>query len=166
MIPSWLNEWLASPWLPAILALGAFADAFLLTSVFVLGELFFIAAGYTLGLTAQWWLIPLIWGSALLGDLSSYWLGQGYGERIIRRFIHKGAKRRLNYLRAKRLMQKRGGIAIFTARLTGPIAKFMPFLAGTMNVPFYTVLWASLLGVIIGTIQFFIIGWLVAVGGN
>lgn len=166
MLPDWLNQFLYSVWFVPILMLGAFADAFIGTGLFVLGEIFFVAGGYMFALTGNWWLFPLIWLAALVGDLASYFIGIYYGERIIRRFIRKGKRRRLNYLRARRIMQTKGGMAIFTARITGPVAKFMPFLAGSMNLPFKTVFIASFWGVILGTIQFFFIGFFLAQGLN
>ena len=63
-------------------------------------------------------------------------------------------------------MLKKGGAAILTARLTGPAAKLMPLLAGSMRVPFNTVLVASTLGVVFGTLQFLLIGYFLAHGIN
>lgn len=163
-LPDWLTAWLASPWLPAVLFAGAFADAFIGTSLFVLGELFFVAGGYVLAQHGQWWIVPLIWLGALSGDLISYAIGRYYGKQIVDRFVRRRAKRRLHYRRAYRLMEKRGGMAIFIARITGPLSKLMPLLAGSMKLPFSTVLYDSFWGVIIGTLQFFLIGWALAKG--
>lgn len=166
ILPDWLTAWLASPWLPAVLFFGAFADAFIGTSLFVLGELFFVAGGYMLAQNGQWWIVPLIWLGALSGDLISYGIGRYYGKQIIAHFIRRQAKRRLHYRRAYRLMKKRGSMAIFVARITGPLSKLMPLLAGSMKLPFATVLHASLWGVMIGTLQFFLMGWALAKGLN
>ena len=170
MLSDWLYPYFNTAWLPAILFLGAFGDAFIGTSLIIWGEFVFIAGGYALalsdGLATNWWLIPLIWCGALAGDLSSYFIGRRYGEKIVERFIRGGAKRRLNYRRAKKVMRKRGGAAIFTARITGPAAKFMPFIAGTMHLSFKTVFTASLWGGIIGTFQFFLVGYFLAKGLN
>lgn len=171
MLSDWLMPYFDTAWLPAILFFGAFGDAFIGTSLIIWGEFVFIAGGYALavsddGLAANGWLIPLIWCGALTGDLSSYFIGRRYGEKMVDRFIRSGAKRRLNYQRAKKVMRKRGGAAIFTARITGPVAKFMPFIAGTMHLSFKTVFIASLWGVIIGTFQFFLVGYFLAKGLN
>ena len=158
-LPDWLTALLASPWMPVVLFAGAFADAFIGTSLFVLGELFFVAGGYVVAKSGEWWLIPLIWAGALIGDIVSYVIGRFYGKQIVTRFVRKSAKRRLHYRRAYRLMLKRGGTAIFIARITGPLSKFMPLLAGSMKLSFHTVLFASIWGIILGTAQFFVIGW-------
>lgn len=166
MLPDWLHNLLYSPWLPLIIFLGAFGDAFLLTSLFILGEFFFIAGGYAIATQHNWLLLPLIWIAATLGDCISYYIGRHYGESIVKRFIKIGAKRRLNYQRAKRLVQKHGVSAIITARVAGPIAKFTPFIAGVLNMPALKLSLASLLGVILGTAQFIAIGWFLAKGMN
>lgn len=165
-LPDWLTAWFNSPWLPAILFFGAFADAFIATSLFVLGEIFFIAGGYAVAISGNWWLFPLIWLGALLGDLISYAIGIHYGEKILYKLIRRGKRRRLHYRKAKRIILKKGGMAIFTARLTGPVSKFMPLLAGSMNVPFKTVLIASIWGILLGTLQFLLIGYFLAQGVN
>lgn len=158
-LPDWLTALLSSPWMPFILFAGAFGDAFIGTSLFILGEIFFIAGGYVVAKSGEWWLIPLIWSGALLGDMISYWIGRHYGKNIIRKFIRPRAKRRLHYQRAYRLMLKYGGSAIFIARVSGPLSKVMPLLAGTMGFSFMKVLFASTFGIIVATLQFFIIGW-------
>lgn len=165
-LPDWLLAWFNSPWLPVILCLGAFSDAFIGVSLFVLGEFFFVAGGYLVAQSAQWWIVPLIWASALLGDVLSYFVGKRYGKQIVHKYIRPKAKRRLHYRRAYRLMLKRGGMAIFIARITGPLSKFMPLLAGSMKLPFHSVFWASLWGIIIGTAQFFIMGYALAKGSD
>ena len=165
-MPNWLTPFIHSAWLPAILFAGAFGDAFIGTSLFVLGEIFFVAGGYAFAVTHDWTVIPLIWLGALFGDLISYAVGTRYGETIIRRFVGKGRKRRLHYHKARLIMLKKGGAAILTARLTGPAAKLMPLLAGSMRVPFNTVLVASTLGVVFGTLQSLLIGYFLAHGIN
>lgn len=166
MLPDWLQQLLHSPYLPLIIFLGAFGDAFLFTNLFILGEIFFIAGGYAIASHRNWLLLPLIWLAALLGNCASYYIGRRYGENIVRRFIKIGAKRRLNYQRAKRLIQKHGISAIITARIAGPISKFTPFIAGVLKMRAWQLSLASLCGIVIGTAQFVAMGWFLAKGLN
>ena len=81
-LPDWLLAWFNSPWLPLILCLGAFSDAFIGVSLFVLGEFFFVAGGYLVAQSAQWWIVPLIWAAALLGDILSYFVENATASRL------------------------------------------------------------------------------------
>lgn len=166
MLPEWLHSLLHSPYIVPIILLGAFGDAFLLTSLFILGEIFFIAGGYVIASQNNWLLIPLIWLAATLGDYASYLIGKCYGENIINRYIRIGAKRRLNYQRAKRLLQKHGISTIITARIAGPISKFTPFIAGILGMSALKLSAASLCGVILGAAQFLLIGYFLSKGMN
>lgn len=163
-MPTWLTAFLNSSYLPVLLFLGAFGDAFLPTALFIWGEVFFIAAGYSVMLHQQYWLIPLIWAGAISGDCVSYLLGQRYGFSFLNRFIRKRPKLRLNARRAKGLIQRKGIITLVMARVSGPISKFTPFMAGSLKMPFSSFLLASVMGVLIGTAQFIFAGWALAKG--
>lgn len=165
-LPDWLQALLSSAWLPAVLFLGTFGDACLLTSLMIFGEIFFIACGYVIASTQHWWLLLPLWSGALLGDAASYFIGKSVGVRLAYRLIARRPKLRLNYYRAQRFIKEKGVISIFIARITGPIAKFMPFLAGVAKLRFVPFLGASLAGILVGSLQFLLIGWLLASGIN
>ncbi len=71
-LPDWLLGILQSHWLPLIIFTGAFGDAFIVSSLFVFGEFFFIGAGYGIAQDNHWWLLPVTWAGAFLGDCASY----------------------------------------------------------------------------------------------
>ena len=158
-MPEWLLGWLNSVYLLPLLFFGAFGDAFLFTALFVWGEIFFIAAGYVVGLHQQYWSIPIIWLGAISGDVASYWLGRHYGMNLLNRFTRKRPKLRLNAKRARSLIQRKGMLTLILARVSGPISKLTPFMAGSLKMSFSTFLTASVIGVIIGTAQFLFAGW-------
>lgn len=67
-------------------------------------------------------------------------------------------------MRAQRLLKTRGAMTVFSARLAGPISKFMPFLAGSLHMPLFSFLLASVTGIIAGTAQFIFAGWFLGKG--
>ncbi|MDU8924953.1 DedA family protein [Pasteurellaceae bacterium LIM206] len=162
----WLNGWLSSPWLPLILYLGAFSDAFIFTALFVLGEVFFVAAGYAFANQQSPQSIAAIWLGAVSGDVLSYVLGRHYGMTLLYKWVKKRPKLRLNSQRAKSFIRQKGMPALILARIIGPISKITPFLAGSLKMPVVPFLTASILGVVIGTAQFVFAGWLLAKGMN
>ncbi len=163
-LPDWSRLLLHSHWLPLILFAGAFADAFIASSLLILGEVFFIAAGYAIAALREWWFLSVIWFGAFCGDTTSYLIGRCYGSDLAYQFTRRRPKWRLNYMRAQRLLKARGVITVFSARLAGPISKFMPFIAGTLRMPVFAFLSASTAGIIVGSAQFILVGWLLEKG--
>ena len=53
-MPAWLAACFYSPYLPIILLIGSFGDAFLPTALFIWGEIFFVAGGYAVALHEQY----------------------------------------------------------------------------------------------------------------
>lgn len=163
-MPAWLAACFYSPYLPIILLIGSFGDAFLPTALFIWGEIFFVAGGYAVALHEQYWLILLIWLGAIGGDCISYMIGRHYGMPLLNRLTRKRPKLRLNAQRARRLIQRKGAITLVLARISGPVSKFTPFMAGSLKMPFFPFLIASIIGVLIGTAQFIFAGWALAKG--
>lgn len=161
-MPEWLSVWFNSPYLLFILFAGAFGDAFLPTAIFIWGEIFFVATGYVAALNNQYWAIGIIWLGALLGDCASYMIGRFYGIFLLNRLTRKRPKLRLNARRAKKLIRRRGAVTLILARISGPISKFTPFMAGSLKMSFLHFFIASVIGVLIGTLQFVFAGWALA----
>ncbi|UEB50543.1 DedA family protein [Campylobacter curvus] len=95
MIPPWLSCALNSHYFSLIIFLGAFGDAFLFSAPFVFGEIFFIAAGYTLAHFSGYKIVLLVWMGAVLGDICSFFIGRRYAERILKKLTHKRPRLRL-----------------------------------------------------------------------
>jgi membrane-associated protein len=148
-----------------VLFLGAFFETLIPFSLAVLGEVFFLSGALLAGMGALdlWAVIAVLYAGGILGDNASYWLGRYYGvslfERLARwpgvgRFIHSD-----NYQRGVDFFQRRGAIAVFIARLSGPLSWVMPAMAGIFRLNYPTFLRFNTLGVMIGIGQFILVGY-------
>jgi undecaprenyl-diphosphatase len=104
---------------------------------------------------------------AVIGDMIGYFVGRRWGHQILR-----GIGRRMPFIRhriddhlerARSLLQRRGGTAVFLGRFTAALRVMVPGLAGMAELPYPTfalfnvaggVLWATgvvLIGYFAGT---------------
>ena len=154
-----------SQWAYGVLFLGAFFETLIPTSLVVLGEVFFLAGALLAGMGALdfWAVLAVLYAGGLLGDNASYWLGRRYGaslfdrlERwpLLGRLIHRD-----NYQRGVAFFERRGAIAVFAARLSGPLSWVMPAMAGAFQLNYATFLRFNTLGIVIGIGQFMIVGY-------
>jgi membrane-associated protein len=148
-----------------VLFLGAFFETLIPTSLFVLGELFFIAGALLagMGILNVWAVLAMLYAGGILGDNASYWLGRHFGLSlfeglarwpVIGRLVHHD-----NYRRGVMFFERHGGIAIFMARLSGPLSWVMPAMAGVFRVDYPTFICFNTLGISIGIGQFIIVGY-------
>jgi len=78
-----------------------------------------------------------------LGDLTDYGLARKYGERI----IHKLRIDKIRFfLQVKEELVDDAAITVFTTRFAGALSTVANFLAGLVEVPFWTFLWCDFLG--------------------
>lgn len=143
------------------LALGSFCDSFIGINIFVPGEPFYLAAGYQLYHANIFAVVMVLWGG-WLGDQLSYWVGLRYGQKAQRFLLRVRPKLRRKLALCRAVMRKRGVWAIVLARVLGPVAWFMPFLAGSMRVNWPKFAFLSTIGLIIGAGQFIFWGYLLA----
>lgn len=151
---------LASPWLLAVIVAMAVVDAPLPV---VPSEALIIAAGVA-AVTGEQNLLAVIAAAAFgsfLGECAGYLIGRGIGPAVRTRFAAEG-RRAENYDRAARLLDRRGGTVLLTARFvpagrtvatlasgaTGyPVARFVGFTAvGSV----LSASWSALLGFVGG----------------
>lgn len=148
-----------------VLFLGAFLETLIPVSLLVPGELFFLSGALLAGMEALnlWVVIAVLYAGGIIGDNISYWLGRCYGPSlfncfehwpIIGRLIHNG-----NYRRGSEFFRRRGAMAVFTARLSGPLSWITPAMAGIFRLNYGTFLRFNTLGVIIGIGEFIVIGY-------
>jgi len=84
---------------------------------------------------------------ALLGDLTSYWLGARFGNLL---WNHKLIARRLELLRrAEIVFIENGAKSIFFGRFLGPIRGLVPFVAGISKMSFRTFLVYALISAVL-----------------
>ena len=162
-IEAWLS-FLHSPWLLALLFGGAMADAIIGVGFFIYGEVFFLLGGYAIASGHGYWIVLLLWSGAWAGDLLSYWLGHKYGKSLLYGRLKKSKRLRANYRKARSQLHQRQKFAIFSARLLGPLSWVMPFIAGVAKVQPRTFMLYSGIGVLIGTTQFIVVGYLLHQG--
>lgn len=81
-------------------------------------------------------LIAIVWICAVLGDMTSYYVG----KRLGREFMEKHGKRlkitpeRLD--KVEDFFERRGGLTIVVGRFIGLVRPIAPFLAGSTHMPF------------------------------
>ena len=76
--------------------------------------------------------------AAVVGDSLGYEVGRRFGPRILR--WHRLDSRRERIDRARDLLARRGGVAIFLGRFVAFLRAVMPALAGTSEMPYRTFL--------------------------
>jgi len=142
-----------------ILFAGMYFESLVGTNFFLPGEIFLLAGSALAGIGGLY--LPLViaalYGGAVLGDSSSYWIGRKAGPSVF-----KEGRRILNpknYARGEALFKKHGKKAIFFARLIGPMNLVTPFLAGIYRVPYREFLMFNIPGIVIGVGQFVIVGY-------
>ncbi|WP_420397651.1 DedA family protein [Nioella sp.] len=118
-------------------ALVIFASSFLSclalpipTSLMMLSGGAFVAAGDL----ALWQVIAGAWGGAVLGDQTGYLIGRHGGAPLVERIARTPARSAvLN--RARRLVDKRGGLGVFLSTwLFAPLGPWVNFIAGTTGL--------------------------------
>ena len=142
---------------------GAFLDATIGPNLFVPGEPFLLAAGYQLHQGIIWGVIAVLVGG-WLGDQLSYFIGKRSGSKAQRKLIRWQAKTKRPIARCRLLMKKRGNAILIFARLLGPVAWVVPFMAGSVNVSWKRFTVCSSIGLILGVGQFVVAGYLLAAG--
>lgn len=143
------------------LALGTFCDSFIGINIFVPGEPFYLAAGYQL-FHANLFAVFMALLGGWLGDQLSYWVGLRYGRKVQRLLIRFRPKLRRRIAKCRALMSKKGSWIILFARVLGPVAWFMPFIAGSMGVSWARFSVFSTLGLLLGGGQFILLGYLLS----
>ncbi|WP_104040873.1 LssY C-terminal domain-containing protein [Vibrio hyugaensis] len=142
---------------------GAFLDATIGPNLFVPGEPFLLAAGYQLHQGIIWGVIAVLSGG-WLGDQLSYFIGRRSGSKAQRALIRWQVKTRRPIARCRLLMKKRGNAILIFARLLGPVAWVVPFMAGSVNIAWKRFTLCSSIGLIFGIGQFVLVGYLLAAG--
>ncbi|WP_196333650.1 DedA family protein, partial [Vibrio campbellii] len=108
---------------------GALLDATIGPNLFVPGEPFLLAAGYQLHQGVIWGVVAVLLGG-WFGDQLSYFIGKRSGAKAQKKLIRWQAKTRRPIARCRLLMKKRGNTILIFARLLGPVAWVVPFMAG------------------------------------
>lgn len=148
-----------------VLFLGAFFETLIPFSLAVVGEVFFLTGALLAGVGTLdlWAVMTVLFGGGLLGDNASYWIGRHHGVALFDHLARWPIARRYvrpdNYNKGRDFFRRHGALAVFTARLSGPLSWVMPAMAGIFRLNYATFLRYNTLGVILGIGQFIILGY-------
>lgn len=145
------------------LFIGAFGDALIGPNLFVPGEPFMIAAGYQLYAGSVLGLIAVLVGG-FLGDQASFGIGRKYGRRVQTAILKKRPKLRRKVAKGKLMLRRNERKVLVLARLLGPVAWVIPFIAGMERVKWHRFSFYSSIGLFLGVGQFVLWGYVLAMG--
>ncbi len=146
-----------------LLFLGALGDSLIGPNFIIPGEPIFFAAGYQLHLGNGLAVFVAIFGGLLGGQLS-YYLGHRYGYTLEKRLLRSYQKPRRLIARSRCLLNRYMVRILIFARLLGPVAWVVPFMAGRNKVEWKKFSGYSFIGLLLGAGQFIIWGYLLAMG--
>ncbi len=155
-------------WAYPALFLGAWLETVVPFSLFVPGEIVFLAAAVlaatgTLELPG---VLAVLYSGGVLGDNCSYWIGRRCGQQLFRRLagwpLLGPLLRRSGYETGVAFFRRRGALAVFLARLSGPLSAITPALAGMFRLNYRTFLCCNTPAVLIGISEFVFAGYFLA----
>ncbi|KGY07805.1 LssY C-terminal domain-containing protein [Vibrio sinaloensis] len=142
---------------------GALMDALIGPNLFVPGEPFLLAAGYQLHQGVLSGVFAVMLGG-LIGDQASYFIGRRLGKPAQRKLLNWQPKTRRPIARCRHLMATKGNAILVFARLLGPVAWVVPFMAGTQQIGWRRFSFYSSIGLLLGVGQFVFWGYMLAYG--
>ncbi len=145
------------------LFIGALLDTLIGPNLFVPGEPFLIAAGFQLHQGIWVGVVAVVMGG-LLGDQLSYFIGRRFGRNAQRRLIKWQPKTRRPIARCRLLLQRKGNAVLMFARLLGPVAWIVPFIAGVNQISWRRFSVFATIGLFLGVGQFVLWGYLLSYG--
>lgn len=146
-----------------ILLLGAFFDAVIGINLFVHGEPFLLTAGYQL-FHGSWLGVLAVAMGGFIGDQTSFFIGRKMGTNAQRWLINWQPKTKRPIARFRLLMRTKGNFLLMFARLLGPVAWVVPFLAGSQQIKWQRFSFFSSIGLILGVGLWVFWGYLLASG--
>lgn len=143
-------------WAYLVLFLGAYFETVVPFSLFVPGEIFFLGGALLAGMGTLelGGVMAALYSGGILGDNCSYWMGRHFGVELFERLARWPVVGRLvhreNYQKGVEFFRRRGAVAVFTARLSGPLSWVTPAMAGIFRLNYLTFLRFNTPGVILG----------------
>jgi membrane protein DedA with SNARE-associated domain len=120
----------------ALVAAVVFAEDALFIGFVLPGETAAILGGVaaSLGHVSLPAMIAVVVAAAIIGDTAGYEIGRRFGPRLLNSAPLRHRQHRLD--RAKDLLRRRGGTAVFLGRFVAFFRAVMPTLAGTAAMPY------------------------------
>lgn len=132
-----LAEWAKSygPWIYAILFTIVFCETGLVITPFLPGDSLLFAVGALCGTGTLRIEVaaPLLFGAAVIGNTSNYWIGRATGPKVFRgesRSLLGRLMSRKHLDAAHRFYEKHGGKAVVLGQFLPIIRTFVPYVAG------------------------------------
>jgi membrane-associated protein len=124
-----------------------FAESGLFFGFFLPGDSLLLTAGLFAykGLLNVWWLLPLLFAAAVLGDNVGYWFGRKAGPPLFNREESLLFKRK-NLLIARAFYDRHGGKTVVLARFMPFIRTFAPIVAGAVEMDYRRFMFFNLVG--------------------
>jgi membrane-associated protein len=149
------------PWTYALVAALAFAETGAFIGLLAPGETAIVLGGVVAaqGEVNLPVMILIAWTAAALGDLASFTLGKRLGRRFV---IARGPRFGVTAPRLARVEEffdRHGAKAILVGRFVGLVRAVAPFLAGSSGMRLRAFLPWSLLGTLVWTTSFTLIGY-------
>ena len=149
------------PWTYALVAALAFAETGAFIGLLAPGETAIVLGGVVAahGDVSLPVMIVVAWTAAALGDLASFTLGQRLGRRFV---IARGPRFGVTAPRLERVeafFDQHGPKAILVGRFVGLVRAVAPFLAGASGMKLRAFLPWSLLGTLVWTTSFTLVGY-------
>jgi membrane-associated protein len=137
-----------------------FAETGLLVGIFLPGESLVFVAGFLAfqGYLNIFFLIPIVFAAAVIGDNIAYTFGKRVGRRLFSqkdsRFFHEE-----NLQRAEKFYEKYGAVTIIVARFVPYLRTFAPIVAGISKMKYKTFVIFNLLGSAVWATSITLIGF-------
>ncbi|HEY2796235.1 MAG TPA: DedA family protein [Micromonosporaceae bacterium] len=151
---------LPAAWVYLIVGALVFAEDALFVGFLLPGETAAILGGVTakLGHTDLAVVMITVVLAAILGDNVGYLIGHRYGVRLLN--VGWLARRRTQIDRARDLLARRGGPAVFIGRWVAFLRAITPLLAGTAHMRYRTFLIYNIAGGVVWGVAVVLIGYL------
>lgn len=150
-----------------IMFLGSFIETIFPFSLIIPGEIFFYSGTILslYGVINIYILFVIMVIGGILGDSTSYFIGNIYGRKLFKKenkFLNKK-----NLDKGEKIFEKYGdGKAVFLARFLGPLSWIIPFIAGINNMKYKNFLKFNIPAVILGIGQVIFIAYLIGLFGK
>ena len=161
-----MNEtfaWLASPalteWMPLIIGLIALLESLLLISLLLPGVALLAAASWVAGQQdlSLSILLTCAYVGAVAGEAISFYLGRHWAPLLYRQPVFKRHPKWQH--QGEQFFHRYGVLSIFLGRFVGPVRPFIPFIAGSMQMPQFQFWLINLISALIWTPAYLLPGY-------
>src|SRR6476620_3083756 len=120
-------------WVYALLFVIVFCETGLVVTPFLPGDslLFVVGALAAVGNMNLFAVIAVLFADAICGDNANYWIGRGFGKKLLVKWINPA-----HLQRTHDFYERHGGKTIIIARFMPIVRTYVPFVAGLGAMPY------------------------------